>query len=333
MSFTLTGEPVSSRSVAKMKGGALSAATIRNVMADLEDMGYLSQPHASAGRVPTRAGYHFYIDSLMQSRGVEARDRRHIEEILRAVPPDAEHILGSTSQLLSELTHQIGIVIAPTLAETTLKAISFVNLSGKKVLCVLVSANGFVDNKMIETRERLPREELVRISNYLTDNFAGLTLSQIRDRILGMMAEDRARVDRLLASAIDLAEKAFEESDPRDVLVEGTVAVLDQPELSDLQTVKRLLDTFADKAKLVRVLNGLIEGPGVRVIIGKDSHLTSDLNFSLVATTYGVGEKKTGTLGIFGPSRMEYNRIIPLVDYLGERLSDALEWTFGEAEV
>ena len=330
-SYIFSGEPVSSRSVAKTWGGALSAATIRNVMADLEDLGYLAQPHTSAGRVPTRAGYHFYIDSLMRSRGVPLRDRRQIEETLSAVLPDADHLMASASHLLSEMTQQIGIVITPTLGETVLRSVSFVNLSDSKVLCVVVSASGFVDNKVIETEKPVRREELIRISNYLTDTFAGLTLRQIRDRLLKLMAEERATMDRLLANAVDFARQALLDSDRPDVLVEGTAALLSRPELNDIERVRRLLETFADKAELVSVLSHLIDGPGVRVVIGNDSDLTSGLDFSLVATPYGVGEHQMGTVGIFGPSRMEYQRVIPLVNYFGERLSRVLEETIADS--
>jgi heat-inducible transcriptional repressor len=329
--FILSGEPVSSRTVARMKGQTLSAATIRNVMADLEDLGYLVQPHTSAGRVPTPSGYHFYIDSLMDNRAVPARARRYIEETLSASPTDVDQLMSSASHLLSELTHQIGFVMTPTLAETVLKAVSFVKLSGAKVLCVVVSASGFVDNKVIETPEPIDREELTRISNYLTDHFSGMTLRRIRDRLLELMSEERATVDRLLAKAIELAGEALIDAGPPDVWVEGTAVVLNHPEFSDVDRVRKLLDTFADRAELVRVISRLIHGPGVRVLIGQDSDLTSDLDFSLVATTYGADVQSMGTVGIFGPSRMEYNKVIPLVDYFGERISQALEAAFSES--
>ena len=323
--FLGTGEPVSSRRVAKLRRHGLSAATIRNVMADLEDLGLLLQPHTSAGRVPTESGYHVYIDSLMPSRNVPAELRRQIDDSLR---PDGsgEELASVASHLLSELSHQIGIVVVPALGETVLRSISFVPLSGSRALCVLVSASGFVDSKVIEIERRLPREELIRISNYLTDNFGGRTLRQVRDRLLGMMAEERAQMDRLLASAIELAREALIADDP-DLLVEGTSSVLARPELADVERMRRLLDTFADKARLVQLLNRLIEGDGVRVVIGQESDLTSDLDFSLVATSYGFGDQTLGTMGIFGPSRMDYAAVIPLVNYLGDRLSQALERT------
>lgn len=326
--FILSGEPVSSRSVAKAGRHALSAATIRNVMADLEDLGFLTQPHISAGRVPTRDGYHFYIDSLMQSRSVPAKTRRAIDETLAGGSRGAEELMSSASQLLSTLTQQIGIVMTPTVGRSTLRAIDFVNLSGSKVLCVLVGASGFVDNKVIETPEPIARRDLVRISNYLTDHFSGKTLRQIRDELIDLMAEDRSKVDLLLGRAIELAQKAFAGGKTPSVMVEGTSTILNQPELSDLDRIRRLLGTFADKATLVRVLNQLVEGPGVRVVIGKDSDLTSELDFSLVATSYGGGESGSGKLAIFGPSRMDYQRVIPIVEYFGDKIGRALERTF-----
>lgn len=327
--FILSGEPVSSRSVAKEGRHSLSAATIRNVMADLEDLGFLTRPHISAGRVPTRDGYHFYIDALMENRSVPAKARRTIDETLVAGASDAEEMMSSASHLLSRLTQQIGIVMTPTVGRSTLRAIDFVNLSGCKVLCILVGASGFVDNKVIETPEPIARRDLVRISNYLTDHFSGKTLRQIRDELIDLMAEERTKMDHLLGRAVALAREAFASKGTQAVLVEGTTAILNQPELSDLDRIRRLLGTFSDKATLVRVLNQLVDGPGVRVVIGKDSDLTSDLDFSLVATSYGVGSG-AGKLGIFGPSRMDYQKVIPIVEYFGEKIGEALGRTFSE---
>lgn len=327
LTYILSAEPVSSRSVAKKGRLGLSAATIRNVMADLEESGYLAQPHTSAGRVPTRAAYHLFIQSMMEARKPTARERRYIDENLGA-PADAEQMMGVASHLLSELSHQVGIVVTPALGDTVLKAVDFVPLAGRKVLCVVVSSTGFVDNKVIETEELVPREELVRISNYLTENFGGQSLREIRNQLLRRMAEERAQVDRLLALAIELAQRGLDTQQGPAVLVDGATELLSQPELSDIARVRRMFDTFADKARLVKMLNQCIQGRGVRVLIGADSALTSELDFSLVATSYGVGDQTLGSLGIFGPSRMEYHKIIPLVDYLGETLSRALAESF-----
>jgi len=329
LAHVLNAEPVSSRTVARFGRTGLSAASVRNVMADLEEWGYLSQPHTSAGRIPTREGYHLFIDSLMQEEQVPEEKRRYIEEHLREGSGDAEQLAEATSHLLSELSQQVGIVVTPAPGKTVLKTVDFVPLSGNKILCVVVSTAGFVDNTLIEIDEPVPREKLVRISNYLNENFAGRTLRQIRDRLLALMAEERAQMDELMGLTIELAQKGLEPKTDQEVLVDGTSTILGQPELADLVRVRRLLETFADKARLVRMLNECIKGEGVRVLIGEDSDLTSELDFSLVATTYGTGQA-SGALGIFGPSRMEYQKVIPLVHYLGDRLSRVLKENFSE---
>ncbi len=327
--YILSGEPVSSRLVAKHSRHGVSAATIRNVMADLEDWGYLDQPHASAGRVPSRVGYHFYIETLMDQRGVTPEDRQRIEQEMEHAAATPDKLMETTSQLLSDLSGQIGIIVTPAIGDTVLRAVDFVQLSGRRMLCVVVSEAGFVENKLIEVEEEISRDELVRISNYLTESFRGKTLRAIRERLLGQMREERAQVDQLLSRAILLAQRGFEASQAQEVLVEGTAQLLARPELENISRIRRLLDTFADRQRLVGLLNQCMEGGGVRVVIGEDSSVTSDLGFSLVARPYGAGEEARGSLGIFGPSRMPYERIIPLVDYLGESLSRALEASAG----
>jgi len=329
LSYILSAEPVSSRSVAKRGRLGLSAASIRNVMADLEEWGYLAQPHTSAGRVPTAAAYHLFIESMMSARKVSSRDKRYIDDSLIGSTNDADQMMGAASHLLTELTSQVGIVVTPALGDTVLKAIDFLPLSGRKVLCVVVSVTGFIDNKVIETEEEISRQELVRISNQLTESFGGLPLREIRERILRMMVEERVQMDRELARTIELAKNGIPlgEASP-GVVVDGASSLLSQPELGDIQRVRRMFEAFADKARLVKILSQCIQGGGVRVLIGSDSDLTSELDFSLVATSYGVGEQPLGTLGILGPSRMDYEKVIPLVHYLGETLSRALADNF-----
>jgi heat-inducible transcriptional repressor len=294
-------------------------------MADMEESGFLFQPHTSAGRLPTTAGYHYYVDSLRSGRGVTPADRLYIREQFEESVVGVDDILGMATRLLNNLSNQIGVLLTPSIGEATLKALHFVRLSGRRVLCVLESAGGVVENREIETLLPLRREELTRISNFLTDNFSGLTLREIRDRLLQMMREDRNEIDELVSNAITLAQKALVSDDMPNLLVEGTVAIIGQPELSDVPRVKRLLETFAEKAELVQMLNQILETRGPCAIIGDDSDLTSDLDFSLVATPYGTSEKTLGTLGIFGPSRMPYHRVVPLVRYLGEAVTKALE--------
>ena len=326
-SFILTGVPVSSRAVSKHSGMGLSAATIRNTMADLEEAGYLSQPHTSAGRVPTEFGYHSYIESLTPAPRISPEDKLRIDEHF-PFGGESEELVGRASQLLAELTQQIGMIMVPAIGDTILKTLTLVPLSGARVLCVIVSSSGFVDSKMIELDSPASPEDLVAASNYVTTHFAGMTLRQARDHLLALMAEERAQVDRWLATTLAVAQRALDDVHGADVLVEGTSGVLTQPELADVRRVRRLVEKFNNRAQLVQVLNRLISGGrGVRVVIGEESELTSDVDFSLVATTYGTEEQELGKVGVFGPSRMNYRRVIPLVEYLGERLSQALQST------
>lgn len=323
--YILGAEPVSSRVVARHGGLGLSSATVRNAMADLEEAGYLAQPHTSAGRIPTAAGYHLFIESLMRERRVPARDRRYIRENLSGAPPGPESLMARATELLTELSHQVGVVVAPALGDTVLRAVHFLRMSGNKVLCVVVAATGFVDNKVIETDEPVPREKLVEIANYLTENFAGMTLRQIRDRLLAKMTEERAQMDHLMALTIRLAEQGLAVRDVPELMLGDAAPLLSHPELADIARVRRMFEAFADKARLVEMLNRCLTGDGgVRVLIGEDADLTSELDFSLVATPYGAGGEALGALGVFGPSRMEYQRLIPLVGYIGASLSRAL---------
>jgi heat-inducible transcriptional repressor len=326
--YLLSGEPVSSRQLAKRLRHRLSAASVRNVMADLDELGFLRQPHTSAGRIPTARGYHLFIDSLMRAEGPSAADRHLIDETLKSGQGDGASLPARVSSVLSQLSRQIGIMVTPDLGSTVLRAVEFVPLTGRKVLCVCVAANGFIEHKVVETDQAASREELLSVSSYLTENFAGLNLAQMRDRLLGMMAHERAQVDALMRRALELAQKGLPSASAPEpsLVVEGTETLLAQPELGSLDRVRRLFDTFNDKARVVGLLNRCLEGEGVRVVIGEESDLTSELDFSLIARRYET-EGGAGTIGLFGPSRMEYARLIPLVDYLGERLTAALNAT------
>jgi heat-inducible transcriptional repressor len=323
--FVMTAEPVSSRTVAK-HDHSLSAASIRNIMADLDDLGYLVQPHTSAGRVPTPRGYHLFIDSLMTAEAPSEEQRRLIDDQLSGIT-DAEELAAAATQLLSELSKRVGMVLTPAIGSTSLRALEFVPLSGQRVLCVTVTSSGFIDNKVIEVEDEVARDELVRISNYVTENFSGMTMAEIRERLLELMEDERAQMDALLKRAIDLTQKGLSDADEPELVLEGAQALLSEPELSDLGRVRKLFDTFSDKARLVGMLDRCMTGEGVRVWIGEDSDLTSELDFSLIVRRYAVGERTVGGLALFGPSRSQYDRLIPLVEYLGERLSAALAET------
>lgn len=322
--FITSGRPVSSRALSKSSTEHLSAATIRNVMADLEEAGLLAQPHTSAGRVPTSCAYRLYFEGLMPEASLAPGERQYIQEMLRDADDHGDNLVETAANLLSSLSKNAAVMLIPAVGDTVLKAIDFVPVAERRVLCVVVSSTGFVDNVVIEVEQPLPREALVRIANLVNDRCAGLTLRAIRDRLLVWMAEDRAEVDRYLAQAIDLARRAVEQSVAASVMVKGTSSLLDQPELADVMRIRRMLDAFSDKARLVALLNKCLSGDGVRLFVGEDSELTSELDFSLVATGYSDGRRAIGTLGILGPSRMEYARVVSLVHFLGSSLSETL---------
>ncbi|MEM8929704.1 MAG: heat-inducible transcriptional repressor HrcA [Acidobacteriota bacterium] len=317
-----TGEPVSSRTVSKHEHG-LSAASIRNIMADLEDAGLLSQPHTSAGRVPTERAYRVYIESLMSLRQLSEEDRRLIDDRLDGA--EGDELIARVGELLSELSHQAAVVLTPGIDDVILRSAEFVPLGGRRVLCVLVADAGFVDHVVVDTDIELAREDLVRFSNYVTEHYAGLRVQEIHRRLLCSLAEERRDVDTWLTDAMAFAQRAMSEGSSRQVLVQGATSLLDRPELSDVDRVRQMLDTFADRARLTNMLSSCLESDGgVRVFMGEDSEITRSLDFSLVAMPYGHEDTPLGSLGVIGPSRMEYPRVVPLVRYLGETLSRAL---------
>jgi heat-inducible transcriptional repressor len=218
------------------------------------------------------------------------------------------------------------VVLTPAIEEILVKSLHFVPLGGHKILCVLVSDNNFIENVVVPWEEDLSAEELTRMSSYVTQTFGGQRLPEIRDRLLHLLSEDRHGLDQLLKKSMTLTQQAMRGSSlAPQVLVEGAAALIGQPELQDLDRVRRMLDMFADKTRLVRILSQCLAlGGGVRVVLGRDSDVTLELDFSLVATTYHNGEKQLGSLGVLGPSRMEYPRILPLVRYLGDKVSREL---------
>ncbi len=320
--YLSSGEPVSSRRVAKDRQIQLSAATIRNVMADLEEMGYLRQPHVSAGRLPTEAGFHLFIDDLMSAQAVSERDQRLIDDRLATAGVTGQELTEETSKLLSELSHHVGVVLTPALGSAVMRAVEFVPLSGRKVLCVVVTENGFVENKLVVSDEVIPREDLVRISNYLTENYAGRSLFEIREELLRKMSDERARLDELLRRTVELAREGMDIGHAPSLVVDGAHSLFDAAQ--SMARLEGMFQMFAERARLAGLLNRCLDADGVRVVLGQDSRLTEELGFGLVVRSYRAGDGVTGSVAVVGPARMEYPRMVPLVNYLGGRLSEAL---------
>ncbi len=331
--FVATGEPVSSRTLSRGGRFDLSPATLRNVMADLEDLGYLTHPHTSAGRIPTDRGYRFFIDYLMRSRRLTQHEKEAIDEQVAGVN-ELDDLLQISSKLLNKLSNQVGLVFLPLVPQLSVRSMDFIRVAERRILCVIVGTNGVVLNKVIETSEDLSRDDLEKVSHYITGEFTGLTLTGIRDRLVTMMREERARFDRMLERIIGLGLAASDLSLPEEheLYLEGASSILDKPEFADVEAMRKTLLAFEEKGKLVEILNRCINEEGLQILVGSESQFTSNYNFSLVAARYGTETRPVGLVGIIGPTRMEYGRIAPLVEYLGDALSRKIENDSGERD-
>jgi heat-inducible transcriptional repressor len=325
--YVSSGDPVSSRSLAKSGVFKLSPASLRNVMADLEDLGYLHQPHTSAGRVPTDRGYRFYINHLMKSRRLTQHEREVIDGEV-AKTGELDTVMHLSSRLLSRLTDQVALVFMPTLHHLALRSIDFIVVSDRRLMVVVVATNGVVVNKVIEVEESVTREEAERIGRYITGEFGGMTLLSIHDHLLEQIREERAQIDLLWRKILELGVDAVEEVLPaeHELWVEGAMSILNKPEFAsaDGEAMRKVLRAFDEKEKLLQILNQCLGSEGLQVLVGSESLFTGIYNFALVATSYGT-VSPSGLVAVIGPTRMEYARVLPLVDYLGKALGRKIE--------
>ncbi len=317
------GAPVGSRTLAKTAGLDLSPATIRNVMADLEEVGLVATPHTSAGRVPTAQGYRLFVDSLLQ---VEPLDERQMAQIgQRLTPQMGTHgLLSKVSELLSAMTHFVGMVTVPRRDQFALRHIDFVALDPERVLVILVFTDNEVQNRIVHTRRAYSPAELERTANYLNQHFAGLPLPTIRERLRVELREARSEMDRLLAVVADVAEGAFAPEGEDDMLVSGQTQLMGVQDLSDLERLRELFEAFSRKKELLQLLEGCAHAQGVRLFIGEESGVAPLGQCSVVTAPYGVDGRVLGVLGVIGPTRMAYDRVIPMVQATANVLGAAL---------
>lgn len=315
------GEPISSLWLAS-RGFGVSSATLRNVMARLEELGYVRQPHTSAGRVPTDMGYRAYVDQLLSERRT-ARTAPDLEERLRRAGT-VEDVLSHASQEISRASHQVGFAMVPA-TEATFEHLDFVNLDGGKILVVLISTGGHISHKVIEPGEAFDATALQQAANYLNSEFKGCSLAEIREAIVARLSEDRTLYDQLMARALRLASSTFDgmEREP-SVYIQGTALLLEMavghdPETA-LSTMRTLVRMIEEKSRLVQLIDACMDGNGLTVFIGSE-HQDPDLqHFSVVTSTYTDG-KRTGAVGIIGPTRMRYSRAINVVDSLSRTIN------------
>jgi heat-inducible transcriptional repressor len=319
-----TGEPVGSESLSRALGRALSPASLRAIMADLEALGYLDHPHTSAGRVPTDEGYRVYVDSLMARSPLAPVEAQAIAELGHG-DTSAAQTLERASQLLSRLSRSVGFVLAPDIARTSFRHVDLVPLGYPRVLVVMVSSTGIVTHKVIDVEERLDATALQQCANYLNAHFSGMPLAEIRKRLVEMMTEEKALYDSLLQRAVALAERAFAVPAPgASVYLDGASNMLQQTAFDDIERMRALFRTFEEKGRLVRILNACIAGDGIRVLIGHENPDPELRDLSLVTAGCRVEGEPGFGVGVLGSTRMQYAHVVSLVDHVARAVADAL---------
>lgn len=321
--YITDGQPVGSRALSKFSGLELSPATIRNVMADLEEAGFIASPHTSAGRVPTAKGYRLFVDSLLKVQPIELQQLHTIEDAFQ--PANRQQLIASASHLLSGLTHFAGIVMAPRRPSVKIRQIEFLSLSEKRILLILVTADGDVQNRILFTDKVYSPSELVTAANFLNQSFfTGLDFAQIRQRVKDEMERLQGDIRSLMSAALDAGNEALEDNANRYIL-SGEKNLLEVEELSgNMRRLRELFDLFEQRAGLMGLLNLSQRAEGVKIFIGGESGLAPLDECSVVTAPYEVDGQVVGSVGVIGPTRMAYERVIPIVDITAKLLSSAL---------
>ena len=325
--FIGSGLPVGSKALAATLEEPLSSATIRNVLAELEQSGFLEQPHISAGRIPTERAYRFYVDRVVVGARLAPDTERYID---RALTPDAdrlERLMVTASRTLSEISSNVGLVLAPALEEKLLEHIKFVNLPDRRVLVVIVSKPDLVENRVVRLEDEFTQEELDQAANFLNAEFRGWSLGTIRLEVFTRIEAEKMVCDRLLKNVATLFMwGALSEEEAGQLFVDGTAKILERREFEDVQRIKQLVKTLEEKANLARILAACLQSPeaGVRILIGHENSETQMQHCTLVVAPLHYRNRAVGALGVVGPTRMEYDRAISTVDYVAHLCSRLL---------
>jgi heat-inducible transcriptional repressor len=318
--FIATGEPVGSRTVSKKGEIPLSAASIRNIMSDLTDLGYIKQPHVSAGRVPTDLGYRLYVDRMPVYGTVDTDVAASIESLIKTAGLDLRDVLRQSSSVLAGLSKQAGVVTGLPAIEQTFKTIEFIKVASERILVVLVSTSGVVQNKVIFDEDEIDQEALERYSRMLNDMLKDLDLLEARARVEQELATEKAKVDAMLSKTLRLGHILLAQHASRELFIEGQTNILNDPEFSQAGRLKAVLITFEEKSKLLRILDKTLEAKGIQIFIGSEHGLDEMESCSIVAYPLRSGEKVLGSIGVVGPKRMNYHKVVPLVDTTGRIL-------------
>ena len=320
--YIADGQPVGSRTLSRYAGLELSPATIRNVMADLEELGLITSPHTSAGRVPTPAGYRFFVDTLLIVKQLESNELHQLEGQLH--PDNPQRVIQAASQLLSQLTHFAGVVMTPRRRMVTFRQIEFLRLSEKRVLLIVITPEGDVQNRILPTERTYSPAELVAAANFLNQNYSGHSFEDIRQRLHKELHEIRQDMIALMSAALEASNQAVSRGG-EEYVISGERNLLDVRDLSqDLTRLRQLFELFEHKTSLLQILDLSLRGAGVQVFIGGESGVSTPDEVSVVTSPYSVDGEVVGTVGVIGPTRMAYDRVVPIVDITAKLVSSAL---------
>ena len=326
--YIIDGQPVGSTTLARRSGLKLSPATVRNVMANLEDQGYIHAPHTSAGRVPTALGYRLFVDSLVSVRELDQKDLSSLQSRFSDRYTNSE-LIQTASGLLSNFTQLAGVVSLPSVEAVGIRHIEFLYLSKDQILTVLVMNDNDVQNRIIQTDREYTSSELQQYGNYLNEQLNGMDLQQAHAHMLEAMREDRETLNRMMLSAIELGEKTFDNipdksSEEESCLVVGKTNLMEYDDFADMGTLRQIFNAFNEKRDMLSLLDNCIQAQGVQIFIGRESGQAVFDDCSLVTAPYSIDDKHIGVLGVIGPKRMQYERVIPVVDITSRLLSAAL---------
>ncbi len=325
--YITTGEPVGSRRISKRYGINLSPATIRNELSDLEETGCLAQPHHSAGRIPTELGFRVFIDALAQMREVPAEDRAAILARMRQLRPGVDDVLREAGRLLASLTGAAALVTRPRTEVEPLAQIRFIPLQEGNVLAVIVTRSGTIQNRIVKVPDALAPAELEHVHNLLAELTSDRTLDEVRTELARMMATDRGEYDRLRRRAKQMVDAAAAAGQVRDgnVIIEGQGVLFDRPEFVDAEKIRGFLRAFEEKERLLDLLDRTLAAGGIQVLVGSEANILDVPDVGLISTHYRTGGVRSGSLGIIGPTRMDYAKLMPLVSFAAQVTSDVLD--------
>jgi heat-inducible transcriptional repressor len=324
--YVREGQPVGSRVLSRDLTLGLSPASIRNVMADLEDLGLISSPHVSAGRVPTRRGYRVFVDSLLKVESLKPPELKRLREGLSQVEESAGRVAGEVSRMVAQITRMAGLVTVPRRNSAAWRHIEFVRLSDRRVLAVLVLDDREVQNRVLELEEDYTPEILAATANYLNEQFTGRTLAAVRNDLLLGMREDMRHMNALAQTALAMGERMFKtvEETQADYVLAGETNLMGIAELADLDRLKALFEAFSRKREILELLDRALAAPGVQIFIGEESGYAVLGDLSVVTASYGDEDRPLGVVGVIGPTRMAYQKVIPVVDVTARLLGTAL---------